>query len=610
MVTWKEKKFYIDGEPVEIHSGAIHYFRSTPDRWREYLIKLRDCGFNAVETYCAWNLHEPQEGVFDFSGRLDVLRFVELAEELGLYVILRPGPYICAEWEFGGFPAWLLKDCNMRLRTTDGEYLTYVERYFDQLLPPLAKHSQAHGGGIILIAAENEYGSLGNDRNYMNQCAKLLEKYEFGIPIFTADGHSDMFLQGGRTDEHLCALDFGFNNGMVVQEHYDGLEKIQPDAPFFRVEFWNGQFTHWGQPAQNYSADYVANEVRQHLQHHDSFNMYMFHGGTNFGFTNGANYFPLDPNNRMKFTYLADTTSYDYGAMLTEWGEITPKYLKVQELMSEFLGKKLPTPEPVPVMSLGDVMLTESAGLFDNLAKLGTHFQSAVPRHMEYYGQNYGYILYRTQVPANQNIDLLAVKGLADRVHIYFNGEHKGVIHRNDEKQYLDVDGWLDCGGTLELLVENQGRINFGPMMDLGDRKGINGHVYVTQQGGPTQILYNWDVYTLSMEDLTAINYDESGVETDRPVFYRGTFSAEEKKESFIHLDNFGKGFVVVNGFNLGKYWEIGPQKSLYLPSSILKDENEIIVFAEKPTDNPVVSIKDYHILHSFETEKGPETIV
>ncbi len=609
MVTWRDKKFYINDEPIEIHAGAIHYFRSTPDRWREYLLKLKNCGFNAVETYCAWNLHEPQEGTFDFSGRLDVVRFVELAEEVGLYVVLRPGPYICAEWEFGGFPAWLLKDKNFRFRTTDGDFLTYVERYFDRLLPPLAKHSEANGGNIILIAAENEYGSLGNDRNYMNKCAELLKKYEFNIPIFTADGHSDMFLKGGRPEDCLCALDFGFD-GEVKPEHYEGLENIQPDAPFFRVEFWNGQFSHWGEPVQHYDAELVAHEVKQHLEHHDSFNMYMFHGGTNFGFTNGANYFPLDPNNCMKFTYLADTTSYDYGAMLTEWGEVTPKYLKVQKVMSEHLGVEFPTPEPVPVMALGEVALTEAAGLFSNLDAIGEHYQTAVTRHMEHYGQNYGYILYRTQVPANDRLHLLAIDGLADRVNIYFNGEWKGVIHRNDEKQYLEADGWLDCGGTLELLVENQGRINFGPMLDLGDRKGIDGHVYVTQQCGPTQILYNWDVYTLSMEDLTQISYDDAAVEANRPVFYRGTFKAEEKKESFIHLDHFGKGFVVVNGFHLGRYWEIGPQKSIYLPSSILKDENEIVVFTEKPTETPVLSILDYHILHSFETDKGPETIV
>ncbi len=610
MVTWKDRKFYINDEPIEIHSGAIHYFRSRPDRWKEYLTKLKNCGFNAVETYCAWNLHEPREGEFDFSDGLDVVRFVETAKEVGLYVVLRPGPYICAEWEAGGFPAWLLKDKNFRLRTTEGEFLTYVERYFDQLLPQLAKHSEPNGGNIILLAAENEYGSMGNDRNYMNQCAKLMEKYEFQIPIFTADGHSEMFLKGGRADGYLCALDFGYNNGMVVHEHYDDLYEIMPDAPFFRVEFWNGMFTHWGCPTQKYSDDFVAGEVKQHLENGDSFNMYMFHGGTNFGFTSGANYFYVDEQNRMKATYYPDTTSYDYDAMLTEWGEITPKYLKVQKVMSEHLGYELPKPEPVPVMAIGDVKLEKSAEMFDNLDALGERYQSAIAHHMEYYNQNFGYILYRTEVPANKRLDMVGIIGLADRVNIYFNGEWKGVIDRNDEKQYLEVDGWMDCGGTLDLLVENQGRVNFGPLMDLGDRKGIDGHVYVTQHCGPRQILYNWEVYTLSMDDLHSISYADGKQEGKRPVFYKGTFKAEERKESFIHLDHFGKGFVVVNGFNLGRYWEIGPQKSLYLPSSILKDENEIIVFAEQPTDNPVISIRDYHILNAMETTEGPITIV
>ena len=609
MVTWENKQFYINGEPLEIHCGAIHYFRSMPEKWHELLLKLKNCGLNAVETYCAWNLHEPQPGEYDFSGRLDVERFIQTAEELGLYVILRPGPFICAEWEFGGLPGWLLKDEGFRCRTDEGEYLIYVKRFFDRLMPCLLPHMETRGGKVILFAAENEYGSFGNSTQYMNKCADLLRGYGVDVPIFTSDGHSDMFLSGGHADGCLCALDFGYDRGKLLPIHFEALDARQPEAPFFRVEFWVGMFVHWGAPYQGYKAEYVESELKAHLARHDSFNLYMFHGGTNFGFTNGANGFNRDPENRVKLTYHPDSTSYDYDALLTEWGEITPKYLAVQKAMCEYLGVELPRPEPVPLMSIGDIPLTEAADLFENISAIGQHHTSICQHHMEYYGQNFGYILYRTHVQPIKDIALLAVLGVADRVNVYFNGIWRGTIHRNDKEQCMDVDGWMDEGGTLDLLVENQGRINFGVAVDHGDRKGILDHVFINQRNGPVHILYNWEVYTLPMEGLDRLTYS-GNISKDKAVFYKGTFKAEKKHDSFVHPDNFTKGFVVVNGFNLGRYWEIGPQRSLYLPGCILKDENEIIVFDEKPTDNPIVSIRDYHILDATRTDEGPVTIV
>lgn len=566
---------------------------------------------NAVETYCAWNLHEPFQGEFDFTGRLDIERFIQIATELGLYVIVRPGPFICAEWEFGGLPGWLLADERMRLRTDEGEYLDYVKKYLKHLMPHIVPYQETRGGNVILIAAENEYGSFGNSTKYMNQCVDILIECGVDVPIFTADGHTDMFLNGGHADGTLCALDFGYDGGILKSEHTEALWKRQPDAPAFHVEFWIGMFSHWGRPAQSYKSEYVAEELKKHLEQHMSFSLYMFHGGTNFGFTNGANMFLEDAERKRHYTYLPDVTSYDYDALLTEWGEITPKYLAVQKIMSEHLGVTLPIPEPVPLMSLGDVELTEEASLFDNLTQIGSHYTSSYPHNMEYYGQNYGYILYRTKVCPTERIHMLAIDGVADRALIYFNGIYRGTIHRNDEKDYLEVDGWMDEGGMLDILVENQGRVNFGPELDKGDRKGILKHVLVYQKCGPCQALYNWDVYTLPMEQLDGLQYDSNkDTLADRPVFYKGHFKAEEKKDCFIHPDNFTKGFIVVNGFNLGRYWEIGPQRSLYLPGSILKDENEIIVFDEKPSSNPVISIKDYHILDSMKTDEGPETIM
>lgn len=610
MITWKNKKFYINDEPFEIHGGSIHYFRSMPEKWYDLLLKLKNCGLNTVETYCPWNLHEPQPEEYDFSGMLDLDRFIETAQELGLYVILRPGPYICAEWDQGGLPGWLLKDKNMRLRTSEGDYLKYVRKYFDKLMPHIIPHLETNGGNIILVAAENEFGSFGNSTDYMNICAEMLREYGVDVPIITADGHTKMFLDGGHADGCICGIDFGYDQGDLNKEHTKWVEEIQPDAPILHIEHWIGMFARWGEPAQSYPKEHVAEEVRKHLEQGVNFVLYMFHGGTNFGFTNGANVFNRDPERALFFTYYPDVTSYDYDALLNEWGEITPKYLAVQQVMSEYLGRELPVAEPLPTMEIGDVELTEGAELFDNLTEIGETHHSQYPHHMEYYGQNEGYILYRTTIKHKNAINLLAINDLADKAYVYFNGEYKGSVHRNSENKYLHAE-WMIEGGVLDIIVENQGRVNFGAAVHLGDRKGLLENVVMYGVNGPGQNIFDWEVYTLPMKDLSQLKFKKiEEEEADRPMFYRGTFEAEEKKNCFIHFDNLGKGFIVVNGFNLGRYWEIGPQKSLYVPAEILKDENEIIIFDIHPAKKKSVSIKDYHILNAMASDENPETIM
>lgn len=605
MITWKNKQFYIDEEPFHIYGGSIHYFRSMPDKWYDLLLKLKNCGLNTVETYCSWNLHEPRPGEYDFSGRLDIERFIKTAAELGLYVIVRPGPYICAEWEFGGLPGWLLADENMRFRTDEGEYLTYVKRYFDHLMPHILPHLQTRGGNVILMAVENEYGSFGNSTKYMNACADMMRSYGVDVPLFTADGARKMFLDGGHADGCLCTVNFGYNKGKLPEEFIQVLEDRQPDGPLLHAEFWVGSFSHWGEPKKSYSPEFVAEEVRLHLEKGIDFILYMFHGGTNFGFMNGANLIWDDSSGRPRDDiYRPDTTSYAYDPLLTEWGEVTPKYLAVQKVMSEHLGVELPIPETVPLMALEDVVLTESAGLFDNLENIGEHFTSSYPHHMEYYGQSLGYILYRTHIEPMENMGVLKVNGVADMAYVFFNGIFRGVIHRNDDLPRITIDGWMDEGGTLDILVENQGRVNFLWAMDKGERKGILKNVIVCQKNGPCQILYDWEIYTLPMEHLERLDFTKDIAKGTG--FYKGTFHVNEKKDCFVHLENFTKGFVLVNGFNLGRYWNIGPQLSLYLPAELLQDENEITVFDMYPIKEPVVSIRDYHILDYMRTEDIP----
>ena len=532
MLTYENGQFYMDGAPFHIHSGAIHYFRTLPQQWEDRLQKLKDCGLNTVETYCCWNLHEPKQGQFCFDGMLDVSGFLSMAEKLGLYIIVRPGPYICAEWEFGGLPSWLLADDGIRLRTTEERYFAHVRRYMQVLMEEIRPHLQSNGGNVIMLSVENEYGSFGNSREYMNKCAQLLKDCGADVPLVTADGHLDIFLNGGMADDAFPALDFGYDHE-ILPVHFDAVGQLAPEIPKFHLEHWIGAIAHWDAPVLRYPAEDAAREVRQQLEQGISFNLYMFHGGTNFGFLNGANHTADDPENRIKNRFEPDITSYDYDAPLTEWGECTPKYFAIQKEMERYLGKALPKPAPVPLQNIGAVQLTQCASLFDNLPNIGQRFTDCLPRNMEAYGQSYGYILYRNIIQTKQKIDLLAFREVYDRVTVFFNGIRRGVIYRNDPKQYLEVDGWMDEGGVLELLVENMGRINFGPDMCKGDRKGICDSVYISVKDGPRQILCDWEIYTLPMDNLTKLSYGKI-VPAGQPGFWRGSFRAEQK-DCFVH---------------------------------------------------------------------------
>ena len=568
------KDFIVNGKKTKIISGAVHYFRNMPGTWSDIFKKMKAMGLNCVETYCAWNMHEKKIGQFDFSGNLDIRKFIQTANEEGLMVIVRPGPYICAEWEFGGLPWWLQTMPDMEIRCSNATYMKHFEAYLGAMFDQIRDLLFTNGGPIIMLQCENEYGYYGDDKEYLKALYNIYRKHGIDVPLFTSDGTSEANLLDGAIDGCLATLNFGSR----VEENFKAHDKLFPDSPKMCMEMWNGWFDAWGDGFHHKTSasDYAG--VVDDMLKRGSLNMYMFIGGTNFGFTSGANHYE-------KFT--PDVTSYDYDAMLTECGDVTEKYMAVREVIAKYIDTELP---PVPKnrekKAYGKVALTKQGGFFDNLSRLSSPVFSNVPKCMEDYGQGYGYIAYTTKLNRDYENATISFADLGDRAHVYVNATLNGTVYINDAE--LKTGFNAKKGDTLTILVENMGRANFGPKMMR--KKGINGRCLING----AIIHFNWDVYTLPMDNLDKVEYNGAGKEP--ACFYAGTFNVDEVADTFIYLESFKKGFVVINGFNLGRYWEIGPQVSLYVPSSILKKgENEIVVFeTDGLKGEAVVEFKDY----------------
>jgi beta-galactosidase len=559
-LTVRGRDFMQNGKPVRILSGAMHYFRIVPEYWRDRLFKLKAMGLNTLETYVCWNLHEPKPGRFDFTGMLDLVRFVELAGELDLRVIVRPGPYICSEWDFGGLPPWLLKDPAMRVRCAYPPYLKAVDRFFDDLIPRLVPLQASRGGPLVALQVENEYGSYGNDKIYLRHLADGLVRRGIDSLLFTSDGPTDTMLQGGTLPDLFKVVNFGSKS----KEGFAKLREHQPDGPIMCGEYWNGWFDHWGAPHHKRDSQDAANELDAMLAAGASVNLYMFHGGTNFGFMAGANQTPE--------AFQPDVTSYDYGAPLNECGDPTPKYFAFRDVIAKYAPvPEAPLPPPVPKRAYGSVVMTESAGLFDNLDRLSKPVRLAAPVPMEMLGQNYGFILYRTKVSGPREKGAVVLQEVHDRAQVFVDGVYKGVIDRDMKESPIQLE--LGAGEIqLDILVEGLARVNYGPQMH--DRKGITHGIRYGYQ-----FLYDWTHYPLPLTNLRKLRFATSA-ETAGPRFFRGTFKVDAPADTFLALPGWTKGVVWLNGFNLGRYWEPkGPQHTLYVPAPKLKKgRNELII--------------------------------
>ncbi|REE92703.1 beta-galactosidase [Paenibacillus taihuensis] len=582
--TVEGRNFLVNDRPFQMISGAIHYFRVVPEYWRDRLLKLKACGFNTVETYIAWNIHEPKKGQFCFTGAADIVRFIEIAAELDLHVIVRPSPYICAEWEFGGLPSWLLAEDGMKLRCNYKPYLDHVDAYYDVLIPLLLPLLDTNGGPIIAMQVENEYGSYGNDKNYLEYLRQGLLRRGVDVLLFTSDGPEDHMLQGGTIPGALATANFGSR----PEESFEKLGEYEPNNPLVCMEYWNGWFDHWGEEHHVRGYDDVADVLDRILKSGASVNFYMFQGGTNFGFYNGANFFDK---------YEPTVTSYDYNALLSESGDITDKYLAIRDVISKYSDvPKALLPTPIPKHNYGTVQLTEQARLFDSLELLSVPVQSVYPETMEKLGQDYGFILYTTRISGPRPRSKVTVQEVRDRALVFMDNVYQGVIERNNHSLSLTAeehDVAVEIpreGASLSILVENLGRVNYGWMMK--DPKGITEGVRHERQ-----FLYDWTIHPLPLDDLTSLVFepiDFGGDPVPEPTFYKGTFEVDELADTFLNMEGWTKGVAFVNGFNLGRYWEIGPQKTLYVPAPLLREgANELIIFELHGMNEPQVTLQE-----------------
>ena len=570
-------RFLRDGRPHQIVSAAVHYFRIHPELWRDRLLRLRAMGVNTVETYVAWNVHEPVRGVFDFDGPQDVAGFVGIAGELGLDVIVRPGPYICAEWEFGGLPSWLLADPLLRLRRMDERYLAAADAWFDVLLPVLVPLQQSRGGPIVAMQVENEYGGYGTDTAYLEHLRQGMLRRGADCLLITADGGNDLFQQGGHLPGVLATATFGSRPESALAV----LRRHQPTGPLMCSEFWHGWFDHWGDRHHYRDPAETAGLLDTMLAAGASVNIYMGHGGTNFGWWNGANHDGAQ--------YQPTVTSYDYGSPVGEAGELTEKFHLFREVIARHLGPvPHPVPDPLPRLSPQSAVPAGTVALLSALDDLSAPLRRPEPEPMEAVGQSFGLIHYRTRLRGPLDQAELFVDGLADRAQVFLGGTEIGVLHRDDDPRHSLPLTVPEDGAVLDLLVENQGRINYGPL--LADRKGISGGVRLDKQ-----YQFDWEIRPLPLTDLSALRFgtDQPEKAADGPSFHRFTLDIGAPADGFLALPGWTKGMVWLNGFALGRYWERGPQRTLYAPGPLWRAGRNEITVLELHTPGPAVELRD-----------------
>ena len=558
--------FALDGKPFQILAGEMHYARIPRAYWRDRMEMAKAMGLNTIATYVFWNVHEPEPGKFDFSGNADLPEFLREAQQEGLYVILRAGPYSCAEWDFGGLPAWLLSDPakGMVVRTDDPAFMVPAKRWLMKLGQKVARYQIGRGGPIIAVQMENEYGDFGSDQEYLKQLREIFRRAGFTSSLlFTTNPVRGE--KNGSLPDTYAAVNFGMGH---AAQALDFMAKWRPGQPLFAAEYWPGWFDLWGEPHQTRPIAPQIVDLNTVFSRGASLNLYMFEGGTSFGFMSGAS--------RAHGHYEPIVTSYDYDAPLDEAGHPTAKFYAYRKVYAKCAGHPLPpVPPPPPVIYVPRFELNQSASLWNNLP---TPVSSDVARNMEAYGQTYGFILYRTNLQDAVH-GSLALPGLNDYAQIYINKQLESTLDRRLKHTSVHIDA--PAGSTLDILVENDGRVNSSHAMRLtakGLRQGA------TLEGKP---LKQWQVFTLPMKNFHAVHFHR-GTSSTGPAFWRGRFRIDSIGDTFLDIRDLKKGAVWINGHAIGRYWDIGPQDTLYVPGPWLhRGWNRIIIFDLEDLKSP-----------------------
>ena len=578
-----EDDFLLDGQRFQIRCGEIHAPRVPREYWRHRLQMAKAMGLNTVCAYLFWNMHEPKPGQFQWSGQADAAEFCRIAQEQGLWVILRPGPYSCAEWEMGGFPWWLLKDEDIQLRTRDPRYLAAAKRYLREVGRVLGPLQVTKGGPILMVQVENEYGFFGKDAAYIGEVRQALLDAGFDVPLF--DCNPPQHLKDGFRADLFPVVNFGSDpaNG------FKALREILPKGPLMCGEFYPGWFDTWGAlHHMGNMARYLA-DLEYMLKAGGSFSIYMAHGGTTFGFWTGADR-PFKP----------DTSSYDYDAPISEAGWATEKFFKTRELFGRHLLSGETMPEPAarnPLMTIAPVEVAACAPLRENLPAA---VNDTKPRTMEQYDQGYGCILYRTTLPAGPEA-MLEARAVHDIGQVFVDGKRIGIMDRRSSKFGVRLPQ-RETPQTLDVLVEAMGRVNFGA--EVHDRKGLHEPVKLQPANGQAVELTNWQVFTLPLDDAVRAGLRFGPPKLREPAFWRASLRVNEPHDTFLDMRTWSKGFVWVNGHNLGRFWNIGPQQTMYLPGPWLKrGENEVLILDLFGPEKPLIAGLEQPILNQFRPE-------
>lgn len=592
----KNGNFYLNDSVINIHSGEMHYPRVPRAYWKHRMEMMKAMGLNTVTTYVFWNYHEEKPGVWNWKGEKDLTAFIQTAQEVGLYVIVRPGPYVCAEWDFGGYPWWLSNVTGLEIRTYNKPFLDACKNYMNELgkqVVPLQIH---RGGPVIMVQVENEFGfyvsqqtsvPIEEHQKYLAEIKTMIDEAGIEVPLFTSDV-TYLFKEGNVKG----ALPTANGETNITQLKHKVNEQNGGVGPYMVAEYYPGWLMHWAEPFPNVSTEKVVTDTKNFLENNVSFNYYMVHGGTNFGFYAGANY---DGNHDIQ----PDLTSYDYDAPINEPGWDTPKYHAIRAVFEKYHSKKLPpVPARIPVIELPKVTFSREMNFFD-LVNNTVPKESQNLKSFEDLNQGFGYVLYRLIVTEAMSGDL-NVPGLRDYATVYVNQQFVGVLNRYYKTYSHPV--FLKAGDTLDLLVEGMGRINWGAEI-IHNTKGIIFPVKLND----TELQGIWKMYQFPFEQFPKVTQSKQLIENKTPVLKQATFKLKKVGDVFLDMRDFGKGVVFVNGKNIGKYWsEVGPQQTLYLPGAWLKKgKNTLTIFEQlKTTDTPAIHSCNEPILKNLKVGK------